>query len=429
MVDHGHGGGGESAGADQLTVRRSNLALVLGHLRSQGARSRARIAAETGLNKATVSSLVSELVARGLVREGDVARGQVGRPAQAVETDGLACGLGVEINVDYIAVHVTDLAGHDVHTDRRPVDTPTLGVEATLDAMAAAVAEAHAQTTAGGRTVVGITVAVPGMIEAQAGVVRLAPNLHWHSVPVLSALSTRLRALLDTAELPPLEVDNDANLAALAEYTVGAAVGVEDFVYLTGEVGIGAGIFVGGHVLRGHAGFAGEVGHMPIGDHSIVCGCSRRGCWETMAGQAAILAAVADPGDPVADPGLDVDYRMRAIRERADRGDARTVSGLSTVGKAIGLGASILADLFNPRMIVLGGFMVTLADYLLPALQAELAARVVEPALGESMLTLSSLGFTASARGAAQQALQHLLSDPTAYQLTRPTLAAAGGQT
>lgn len=166
---------------------------------------------------------------------------------------------------------------------------------------------------------------------------------------------------------------------------------------------------------------------MPIGDRSVVCGCSRRGCWETMAGLAAILSAVAEPGDPVTDPGLDVDYRMRAIKERADRGDARTLSGLSTVGRAIGLGASILADLFNPRMIVLGGFMVTLGDYLLPALKAELSARVVEPALGESILTLSELGFTASARGGAHQALQALLADPSSVHLTSDATSAAGG--
>src|SRR6201991_352493 len=103
-----------SAPADQVFLRRHNLAMVLRDLRDHGPRSRARIAADTGLNKATVSSLVAELAVLGLVRDGDVERGGgVGRPGQTVEIDGRVCGLGAEVNVDYVAVLVLDLRGDE----------------------------------------------------------------------------------------------------------------------------------------------------------------------------------------------------------------------------------------------------------------------------------------------------------------------------
>src|SRR3954447_24557839 len=136
--------GRRHAPADQATVRRSNLGLVLRHLRDNGSRSRARIAQETGLNKATVSSLVSELAQRRLVVDGEVDRaGSVGRPGLTVHLDGhVVCGIGVEVNVDYAAVLVLDLRGEVLVDRREGLDVPALGPERTLDAVARLVTEA-----------------------------------------------------------------------------------------------------------------------------------------------------------------------------------------------------------------------------------------------------------------------------------------------
>src|SRR3954454_401767 len=130
--------------ADQATVRRSNLGLVLRHLRDHGPRSRARIAQETGLNKATVSSLVAELTERRLVSTGDVDRaGSVGRPGLIVHLDGrCVCGIGVELNVDYAAALVLDLRGNVLFEHRIPLDVAAIGPDKTLDAVAELVSEA-----------------------------------------------------------------------------------------------------------------------------------------------------------------------------------------------------------------------------------------------------------------------------------------------
>src|SRR5688572_11988986 len=193
--------------ADQAAVRRSNLGLVLRHLRDAGPRSRARIAQETGLNKATVSSLVAELADRRLITTGDVDRaGSVGRPGLIVHLDGRGvCGIGVELNVDYAAILVLDLRGEVLFEHRVALDVPELGPERTLDEMVRLVQEGREAAATRGAVPVGLTVAVPGLVRSVDGVVRYAPNLGWHDVPLLDGL--RARVDLDG----PIRVENDAN--------------------------------------------------------------------------------------------------------------------------------------------------------------------------------------------------------------------------
>jgi predicted NBD/HSP70 family sugar kinase len=395
--------------ADQATVRRSNLGLVLRHLRAAGPRSRARIAQETGLNKATVSSLVTELVARGLVSEQGVDRaGAVGRPGVIVElTGGRACGIGVEVNVDFLACLVLDLRG-EVLLDRREVfDLPALGPERTLDEVARLVIAAVAEVTAWGATPVGLTVAVPGLVDSVAGVATLAPNLHWYGVPVVEALRARLGAAF------PIRVENDANLSAIAEWAMGAEAGATDLVCVSGEVGVGGGVVVAGKLLRGASGFSGEVGHVPIGDPAATCGCGRPGCWETTVGLTALLRHAADPDDPVRDTTRDLATRLAEVERRACAGDARTLDALHRVGVSLGAGVALLVNVFNPQVVVLGGYFAVLGRFLMQALTAEVRARVLAPDAAGARVTLSQLGFTAAVRGGAHVALEAVFADPT----------------
>jgi predicted NBD/HSP70 family sugar kinase len=396
--------------ADQAAVRRSNLALVLGHLRDAGPRSRARIAAETGLNKATVSSLVSELVDRRLAREGEIQRaGSVGRPAQAVELDGSGvCGIGLEINVDYVAALALDLS-HDVVFDRRvAIDAPALDPAEVLDATAELARAALREVGAAGVAPVGITIAMSGLVESRTGTLVFAPNLHWRDVRVSDEIDRRLgRPGI------PVTIDNDANLSAIGEYAMGGVAGTPDLVYLTGEVGVGGGVIVGGRLLRGAAGFSGEVGHMPLDPDGHLCGCGQRGCWETMVGLAGLLRLATDPSDPVCDPSLDLERRLTVIHERAEAGDERTLKALRRIGTGLGFGAVILVNVFNPQVIVLGGYFARFGPYLLEPMLGELTSRVIAPAAGGCRLELSTLGFTAATRGGAHVALESVFEDPT----------------
>jgi predicted NBD/HSP70 family sugar kinase len=398
--------------ADQVTMRRSNLALVLRHLRDAGPRSRARIAVETGLNRGTVSSLTAELIDRGLVREGDVERGgSVGRPGQTVELDGRGIGgIGVEINVDYVTAVVLNLTNAVVFEHRVALDVQALPAEAVLDAVTELAIRALAACEQRQVTPVGMTLAVPALVDTDEGVVAFAPNLHWTKVAAVDGLRQRL----DRTGFA-IQVDNDANLAALGEFAMGSCAGTSDLVYLTGETGVGGGVMVDGRLLRGAAGFSGEIGHMPLNPGGDLCGCGRRGCWETMVGLAALLRMAATPDDPVCDPSLDLEQRLRMLSDRADAGEPRTLDALKLVGEALGLGASILVNVFNPRVLVLGGYFASLGDYLLDPMLAELRARVIAPDACE--VALSTLGFTAAARGGAHVALGAVLDDPTLVAL------------
>jgi predicted NBD/HSP70 family sugar kinase len=390
-------------------VRRANLGLVLRHLRDHGPRSRARIAHETGLNKATVSSLVAELTDRGLVTAGELhRRGTAGRPGLIVHLDGRGvCGIGVELNVDYVAVLVLDLCGTVLFEERIGLDVPSLGVERTLDEVARLVRAAVAAAAEQGASPAGVTLAVPGLVHSVSGVVSLAPNLHWTDVPVLDGLRRRLD--LDC----PMRVENDANLSAIAEWSMGAEARTPDLVYLTGEVGVGGGAIVGGRLLRGADGLSGEVGHLALGDPAEVCGCGRRGCWETAVGLAALLRHAAEPDDPVRDPSRDLETRLAEVGRRAEAGDERTLAALASVGTALGAGAAVLINLFNPRVVVLGGYFAVLGRWLLEPMTTELNERVFGPGLAGARIVLSTLGFTAAVRGGAHLALDAVFDDPT----------------
>lgn len=400
-----------AAPADQLTVRRSNLSLVLSHLRDAGPRSRARIASDTGLNKATVSSLVAELIDRGLVGEGEVQRvGSVGRPGQTV---GLApagvVGVGVEVNADFVDVTALDLTHAVVLSQRTPADIRALGEERSIALVVRCLDDALVALAGTGCTVVGVTVAVPALVDSLRGRVALAPNLGWSG----TALAEQLDAALAVHGVR-VAVDNDANLGAIAEHAVGVGRDVDDLVYLAGEIGVGCGVIVGGELVRGASGFTGEIGHAPLNHRLEVCGCGRVGCWETQVGLGVLLAGCSTGlDDPVLDADSDIDARLEVILARAAAGDPATLDTLERVGIALGLGASVLVNIVNPRALVLGGYFAVLAHHLRPYVVHTLLERVVAPEAGGVEVRASKLGFTAASRGGAVVALQSVFADPT----------------
>ncbi len=256
-------------------VRRRNTALVLRLLRDSDGLSRADLARRSGLAKATVGTIVAQLHGAGAVAEGDAATSGRGRPSTPVVLSGhTMAGLGIELNVDYVAVTAVDLAGRELFAEEHAIagGAPTPG-------KLVALADGHlGELKRRGVEVLGLTVAVPGLIDRSRGVVVDAPNLGWSDVALADTLGAALGGEVGVA------VDNDANCAARAESLHGVAVGVRDFVYLTGTVGLGAGIVAGGEVFRGARGLAGEVGHLRVGDETHACACGRTGCWEALVG-------------------------------------------------------------------------------------------------------------------------------------------------
>lgn len=383
------------AGTEQ--VRRANTALVLRTLRRGGPATRAEIAQRTGLAKATVGTIVTALDRAGAIEEHAArpeGRGRPGRPVTiGVNTH---FGLGLELNVDFVAGAVLDLSGRVHRRALRGVPTGADGAEREQILLALARDLAADEALAAG-SLVGATVAVPGLVRSDDRRIAWTPNLGVTG----SGLVERLAAVVPTCR--DVRVGNDANCAALAEATHGASVGFADSLYLTGTVGIGAGIIAADQVVSGGVGFAGEVGHLPIGDPTAPCGCGRTGCWEAQIGLNAVLRAtgVAAAEHPYATAEALARHAEtdRSVRER-----------LTRLGDDLGAGLALLTSVLDSEVVVLGGYFVTLGALVLEPARRALDAALAAPAQVRPHLVPGTLGLHAAALGAAEQSLGRALA-------------------
>jgi predicted NBD/HSP70 family sugar kinase len=198
--------------------------------------------------------------------------------------------------------------------------------------------------------------------------------------------------------------ENEANLGALAELWQGAGRELRDFIYISGELGVGAGIVVGGALFRGAQGFSGELGHVTVDPEGELCACGNRGCVETRVALGALLrAAGVDPGAGVGE-----------LAARATAGDERALAALADAGRWLGVGVASAANVLNPRGVVVGGYFAPLARWLSPGVEEELEARVLSSEHDGPRVYTSALGGDAAVRGAAALALRRVFEDPAA---------------
>lgn len=407
-----------STPADQATVRRLNLSLLLRNLAVGGARSRARLAQDTGLTKATVSSLVAELIERSLVVEGTVERSGLGRPGRAVELDpdGVRF-LGIELQVDDISGMVLDLPGRVLARQRLSRSMAELGPARALGEVADLARSLVAEAGSRVDQVQSLHLAVPGLIDADAGMLALAPNLHWRDVDIVHTLMGRLQ--WNDARIG---VDNDANMGAMAHYATADSSGSQNLLYLAGAVGVGAGMIVDGRIVRGAAGFAGEVGHIALGSPDRQCGCGRRGCWETAVSLSALLDAVC--GDAISKHPAGLRAELVRIKQRAADGDRQVLDAIAEQAHWLGIGMSVLSNILNPDTFVLGGHFSVLREYIREPVLAELRSRVLAGAV--SRVEFSELEFDAASLGAAHVGIAQLIADPTLARIRHAGPDSAG---
>jgi predicted NBD/HSP70 family sugar kinase len=396
---------GRRRGATGDELRRHNLAVVLTRLHLSGPLSRSELTARTGLNRSTVADLLGELTALGLVEErpGTPTSGP-GRPSPVVRTrpEGAAV-LAVELAVDSLAVATVGLGGHVFNRLRverprarfSPQET-SQDVAKLAGPLLASLPFEHVLT--------GVGVAVVGVTRRSDGFVHVAPNLRWRDVPLGDLLAEELGLGL------PVVVANEADLGALGEQRRGVRPGIADLVYLSGEVGIGIGVITGGHPLLGAAGYAGEAGHTLINPNGRTCRCGAVGCWETEAGETALLQRAGLDGGS---QGLDRLLERAAVREERAR------VAIAETGRWLGLGVGDLINLFNPELVVLGGLYHRLFGLLEASVLAGVHERVLSAPGAMAAIVRSGLGIDAPLLGAAEMVLSQVLGDPAGAG-TRP---------
>ncbi|MAT19400.1 MAG: transcriptional regulator [Leifsonia sp.] len=375
-------------------VRRRNLAAVLTRVHRGGPASRAILTAEIGLNRSTIGALVAELEGLGLVEEGNApATRRVGRPSPVVRPHPRPAVVAVNPELDAVTVAIVGLGARVEHRVRREVDHPVTALE-TAEIVAEAV-DAHLAEAAVEPRLLGVGLAVPGLVRASDGVVRWAPHLGWQDEPIAELVGARLGL--------PTVVDNDASLGALAERIFGAGRGVEELVYLNGGAsGIGGGVIVRGQLLGGANGYAGEFGQNRPGLTDSADRVTEHGTLEDEVSRARLLATL---GLTSADePQLE-----RALLAADDPAVAAEVARQQRV-LAVALGNAI--NVVNPELVVLGGFLASLLACDPVELERTVAATTVPAAFEGVRIQPAALGEDRLLIGAAELAWQPILSDP-----------------
>jgi predicted NBD/HSP70 family sugar kinase len=403
----------ERSGHRSETVRRANLSAIVREVHLDDGLSRSDLVNRTGLTRSGIRAVIGELVGAGLVREERGARqGTPGRPSPLVRANPEgAVVLALEVAVDSLAVAAVGLGGQVMDLVR--VDRPRgrFSVDETVTDLVELARLVRARPAVRNH-ILGVGVAVVGMVRRTDGMVRMAPNLGWRDVPLG-------RLLTEAFDLTaPVFVANEADLGALAEHRRGAAIGVDHLLFISGEVGVGGGVIVDGRPLIGLAGYGGEVGHMPVNPGGAVCRCGSVGCWETEVGERTLLLRA---GHPPNGGRSEVD----AVLREAAAGAPEALHALDEIGRWLGAGLAGLINLLNPQLIVLGGLFGRIHPFVAGSLRAEIDRLGLHASSELVDVRPALLGIDAPLLGAAELAFEPLLADPLAWSSASPVLAGA----
>lgn len=380
--------------SDPDPSRRNNLALIATLVHHHGVLSRAELTRRTGLNRSTVGTLVGQLVALGLVYEAAPSGvAQVGRPSPDVRPDPSTAALAVNPEVDAVTIGLVSLGGKVQKKIRFATERIPTAKEA-VNIAAAVIAGMRSELDASYR-IVGIGLAVPGLVNRADGVVRHAPHLGWRDEPVAR--------MMGEATGYPCLADNDASLGAEAELIFGAGAGRGNLVYLNGGAsGIGGGVIADGALLRGSAGYAGELGHTFVRTDGKICHCGASGCLETEVSQSRLF-------DLAGLGGGDASQLEAALRSKAS---AELAAEVARQLGYLGITLRNAVNTFNPDAIVLDGFLGILHALSPDTLDGLIRTQALDEAAGRARIYRAALGSDLMMIGAAELAFTRLLADP-----------------
>ena len=371
------------------SLREGNRKRVIDALRRRGVASRAELARITGLSRSTISTIVGDLVDAGLVGEADgqptEGETHAGRPPVMVSLNSSAgLALGIDFGHRHLRVAVSDLSHTVLAEAWREMDVDHSaghGLDAAADFVDQVLEEAGAERS----RVIGVGMGLPAPIDRATGAVQDSSILPgWVGVDAAADASRRLGM--------PVEVENDANLGALAELVSGSAAGRSEVVYIKVSSGIGGGLISGGRLQHGVAGTAGEIGHTVVVDGGPVCRCGNRGCLETVASTGAVAELLsASRGEYVS---------TRRLLELCAAGDAAAQRLIADAGRAIGVAVANLCNLLNPECVILGGDLSAAGDVLLEPVREVVRRNAIPSAVEAVEIAAGILGERAELLGA-----------------------------
>lgn len=400
-------GGATEKVARQQTLRAHNIALVLrAILESPEPLTRATIAGELGLTRATVSGLVDQLIEAGFAQDlPPTAPRGAGRPGIPVAPSaGKVLSLGVAVQVDHLTVGLADVSGTVVLGGRTEDDYRESDPAQVVEQVARLAAPLLDHASAIDATVLGVGFSIPGLLR-RGGEVLFAPNLRWEQVDLRAIAGAH-----PTLRGRQLAFSNDADAAALAESWAKAradrtSTRSQNFLHIAGEVGLGGAVIVGGDLLHGQHGWSGEIGHMCVDPRGPECSCGAHGCLEAFAGRDAIFrAAGLHPAQPTRDLVAAVEARHPAA-----------VQAVETAGDMLGIGIANALNLVDVDRVVLGGFLRELHPLLSRAVSERVGRHLLIAPWIDPVIHASCLDQPAAVIGAARLALERAIANPSPW--------------
>jgi glucokinase-like ROK family protein len=396
---------------DQGDLRQGNLAAIMTHLRHRTLLSRSDLAQITGLNPATITRLVRELIANNLVYETGMQFSHSGRPSIRLGLNPKAgTMIGAEIGIGSISVILTDFAPTLLWRTQVEMDLQD-SPHTVIDQVSTLFRQAcdYAQTQ--GLRVLGAGLGLPGLVDTTTGSLLFAPNLQWTDTPIQNLLQRALNL--------PVFVDNVASASALGESYLGVAQNYNNVLYLSTQGGLGGRFVINGTILRGAGGFAGEIGHMSVMTTGRRCHCGRIGCWETVASQVAVLQQIRErleSGQPSLltemTDGVLSRITIPLIIEAADAGDTVALEVLREAGHWLGVGLANLINMLNPDLVVIGGVLSLAHEYLLPEIEKVALHEPLKWLREDCKIVIAAHGANAVVMGGIATVYREIIQNP-----------------
>ncbi|UYZ21692.1 ROK family transcriptional regulator [Mesobacillus jeotgali] len=373
---------------NQHVVKKNNKALVLSLIIEKETISRADIANVTGLNKTTVSSLVTELLEDELIYESGPGISSGGRrPVILHFNRNTGYAIGVDIGVNYVLAVLTDLKGKIIVEKSQNVNrTSYSSIISTVQTMIQSLMDEMPNSRYG---IVGIGVGVPGIVNKE-GSVLLAPNLGWTNI--------QLKEDLERIFNVPIIIENEANAGAVGEQQFGAGQDYQNILYVSAGIGIGVGIILNTELYQGKSGFSGEMGHMIIELNGKRCNCGSRGCWEAYASENALLEMAGENIDS-----------LESLIEHAKNGEKSAIELFEKIGQYLGFGINNIINTFNPDQVIIGNRLALIREWIEEPILTTIENHTLAYHQKEMQLQFSKLGKYSTALGVSAFVVDHFI--------------------
>jgi predicted NBD/HSP70 family sugar kinase len=375
---------------NQQVVKKNNKSLVLNMVMEHDPISRADIAQATGLNKATVSSLISELLEEELVYESGAGESSGGRrPVILYFNRAAGFSIGIDIGVNYILGVLTNLKGEILIEKSEQINDSAYSV--VIEQVKKMIRTIMDEMPGNKYGVVGLAIGVPGIVDNEGNILR-APNLGWKNINLKEEIEAEFNV--------PVCVENEANAGAYGEKQFGAGQNSENLLYVSAGIGIGVGIILNGQLYRGESGFSGEMGHMIININGKPCRCGSRGCWEVYASENALLSMTKEDN-----------ATLESLIQLAEENDQNTIRLFEEIGHYLGYGINNIINSFNPRQVIIGNRLAKAQKWIEPAILNTVESSTLSYNQGDFELLFSKLSTHSTALGVAAFAIENFIKN------------------